>query len=215
MKVLVFDAMGVIYSVGDDVQYLLCPFIAEKGGTRDEALVNRLYNEATLGAISPAEFWKAVGLTLEMEDEYLLRHNLTNGVLDFLERMKSRNVPVWLLSNDVSEWSRKLRTRFRLEPYFHGFVVSGDLRVRKPDRAIYHTLIERSGANPRDMLYVDDSRKNLDAAAALGFHTALFSPTGDPSAPDPNPYPHTIFPAPSPVNHQIVRAFDELLVFMT
>ena len=174
MKVLVLDAMGVIYSVGDDVKYLLCPFIAEKGGTRDDVLVNRLYNEATLGRISPTEFWKGVGLALELEDEYLLRHKLTGGALEFLETEKSRGIPVWLLSNDVLEWSVKLRRRFGLDKYFRGFVVSGDVRVRKPDRAIYQTLIERSGANPQDMFYVDDSRKNLDAAAALGFQTVLF-----------------------------------------
>jgi hypothetical protein len=33
MKVLVLDAMGVIYPVGNDVPNLLCPFIAAKHGT--------------------------------------------------------------------------------------------------------------------------------------------------------------------------------------
>jgi hypothetical protein len=33
-KVLVLDAMGVIYSVGDDVVDLLCPFVREHGGER-------------------------------------------------------------------------------------------------------------------------------------------------------------------------------------
>jgi hypothetical protein len=34
MKVLVLDAMGVIYPVGNDVPNLLCPFIAAKHGDR-------------------------------------------------------------------------------------------------------------------------------------------------------------------------------------
>ncbi len=32
MRVLVLDAMGVIYPVGDDVRGLLCPFITAKQG---------------------------------------------------------------------------------------------------------------------------------------------------------------------------------------
>jgi len=35
VKVLVFDAMGVIYMAGDDVAELFCPFIHENGGIAD------------------------------------------------------------------------------------------------------------------------------------------------------------------------------------
>ena len=52
MKVLVLDAMGVIYSVRDDVKDLLCPFIAEKDGSKDTSKIERLYHSASLGGSS-------------------------------------------------------------------------------------------------------------------------------------------------------------------
>ena len=55
MKILVLDAMGVIYSVGDDVRDLLCPFIEEKGGTKDVPKIERLYHSASLGNMSAAD----------------------------------------------------------------------------------------------------------------------------------------------------------------
>ncbi len=79
----------------------------------------------------------------------------------------------------MSEWSKKLRKRFRLEKYFEGFVVSGDAGARKPAPAIYHKLLELMQENPKNITFVDDNAKNLDSAAALGFHTILFRPMGD------------------------------------
>lgn len=176
MKVLALDAMGVIYSVGDDVTDLLCPFVEERGGTRDTSQIADLYHSASLGEMSDSEFWRGVGLDPRLEDEYLQRHKLTDSLIDFLQAANARGWEIWCLSNDLSQWSRKLRARFGLDEYFRGFVVSGDVGFRKPDRAIFDYLVEQLEVSPSRMVFVDDQRKNLDTAAALGFDTILFAP---------------------------------------
>ena len=178
MKCVVLDAMGVIYEVGDDVVDLLHPFLIEKGGVVDLAEIIRIYIDASLGKMTSDEFWRAAGIAPEMEDEYLRRHILRKGLIDFLEEMKSAGIPVWCLSNDVSEWSRKLRRNFKIESYFQGFIISGDVRLRKPDPAIYQLLIERLKCEPRDITFVDDNVRNLDAAAELRIGTVLFNSFG-------------------------------------
>src|SRR5271157_1173749 len=127
MKVLVLDAMGVIYPVGDDVRDLLYPFVLEKRGVSDFAVIENYYKLASLGKISAQEFWKDVGLYPQLENEYLQRFKLTPGLLDFLKKAESRGIEIWCLSNDLAEWSQKLRKRFGLEQYFRGFVISGDV----------------------------------------------------------------------------------------
>ena len=179
MKILVLDAMGVIYSVGDDVRDLLCPFTIEKGGTRDFAIVQENYQQASLGKISAAELWKAVGISPELEDEYLQRLELTEGLLDFLRDIKSRGLEIWCLSNDLSEWSAKLRIRFGLEKYFRGFVISGDIGIRKPDPLIYQNLLNRLNVKANHVIFVDDNPKNINAASRFGLTTILYSQTID------------------------------------
>jgi len=166
--------MGVIYSVGNDDRDLLCPFVEEKGGTKDVSKIEMLYRSTSLGNMSSAEFWKEVGLDPGLEDEYLQRYELTVGLTDFLEAVNSQGYEVWCLSNDISEWSKKLRARFELDKYVHGFVISGDVGVRKPEQAIFDRLISQLTASLRDAVFVDDQRRNLDVAAALGFGTVLF-----------------------------------------
>jgi HAD superfamily hydrolase (TIGR01509 family) len=178
LRILVLDAMGVIYSVGNDDRDLLCPFVEEKGGTKDVSKIEMLYNSTSLGNMSSAELWKAVGLDPGLEDEYLQRYKLNDGLTNFLEAVNSQGYEVWCLSNDISEWSKKLRARFGLDKYVRGFVISGDVGVRKPEQAIFAHLIGQLTVSPRDAVFVDDQRRNLDVAAALGFSTILFAPAG-------------------------------------
>ena len=58
-------------------------------------------------------------------------------------------------------------------------VVSGEERVIKPDPAIYRLVCARTGLQPAEMVFVDDSLANIEAAAALGFHVHHFT---DPAA---------------------------------
>lgn len=176
LKAIVLDAMGVIYLVGDDVHDLLCPFIAEKGGSRDILQIEQLYISASIGKISAFDFWKAVNVTPELEDEYLQKYKLSEGLLYFLKETKRRGHEIWCLSNDLSEWSRKLRLRFRLEKYITGFVISGDVGLRKPDPAIFNLLVEQANMDPHNAIFVDDNEKNLDSAVVVGLETIIFRP---------------------------------------
>ena len=174
-RIIVLDAMGVVFSVGNDDRDLLCPFVKEKGGTKDIPKIEMLYHSTSLGRMTSAEFWEAVGLDPELEDEYLQRYELTDGLTDFLENVNSQGYEVWCLSNDISEWSKKLRARFGLDKYIRGFVISGDVAVRKPEQAIFDHLIGQLTVSPLDVVFVDDQQRNLDIAAALGFNTILFA----------------------------------------
>jgi HAD superfamily hydrolase (TIGR01509 family) len=178
-KIVILDAMGVMYAIGDDVKDLLCPFIAEKGGIGDIEKITSLYMVASLGNMTASEFWRSVGVAPDLEDEYLQLHKLTDGLIEFLEAVNSRGGEVWCLSNDLSEWSRKLRDKFKLERYLRGFVISGDVGVRKPDRAIFEYLINRLDVNVSDAVFVDDNSKNLDSATKLGLKTVLFNAIGE------------------------------------
>ena len=194
------DAMGVIYSAGDDVRDLLCPFVLEKGGTKDISRIERLYHLASLGNMSASEFWKSVGLDPKLEDAYLQRHKLTDGLIDFVKAVNSRGYEVWCLSNDLLEWSKKLRIRFGLDKYFNGFIISGDVGVRKPDKAIYKHLIECLDADLNEVVFVDDRQKNLDPVAALGFKTIFFNPTGYDLA---------------DVRHRVATTFNDILSLLS
>jgi putative hydrolase of the HAD superfamily len=168
--------MGVIFQVGDEVRDLLCPFIVEKGGCPDLSQVQAMYSKASLGTITAQDFWCGMGINPALEDEYLGRHRLNEGVIEFMRTCQAARMEVWCLSNDVAEWSRKLRRRFELEKYLSGVVISGEVGLRKPNPTIYRMLVVKSGFRMGEIVFVDDNIQNLDAAAGMGLRTVLFGP---------------------------------------
>ncbi|HEX6859504.1 MAG TPA: HAD-IA family hydrolase [Caulobacteraceae bacterium] len=57
----------------------------------------------------------------------------------------------------------------------HYALVSGDHGLVKPDPAVFRLLCEKAGMAPGELLFVDDSWTNVEAARALGFHTRHFT----------------------------------------
>ena len=176
MSCLVLDAMGVIFKSADDVVELLIPFITENSRSIDEEVIQSAYLEASLGKISPDEFWKKVDVASELEDEFLSRHSLNPGITELMSLAKDNGISVWCLSNDVGRWSYKLRKNLGTEKFLNGSIISGDVGVRKPDKEIYEILIRSSGYKVEDILFVDDREKNVIASREVGIETVMFNP---------------------------------------
>lgn len=60
-----------------------------------------------------------------------------------------------------------------VEDYFDDIFLSYRLKTCKPSAAIFEQVIASSHIVPQETLFFDDSQKNLEAAAALGFRTHL------------------------------------------
>jgi 2-haloacid dehalogenase/putative hydrolase of the HAD superfamily len=93
--------------------------------------------------------------------------------------LAARGVPMHGLTNMSVEAWPGVQARSSVFALLDTVIVSGAEGLIKPDPAIYALTCERTGLRPQDMLFIDDSRPNIDAAAALGFHTHHFT---DPAA---------------------------------
>lgn len=100
------------------------------------------------------------------------------GRLRALETLK-RRYRVYLLSNtNPIMWHGRIASEFAKDGhdaayYFDGMLTSFEARAVKPDAAIFRLAESRFGIIPAETLFLDDSQRNLEAAAALGFKTAL------------------------------------------
>jgi 2-haloacid dehalogenase len=94
-----------------------------------------------------------------------------------LEELAAAGVPLWALTN----WSSETFALVRSDPAygfldrFRAIFVSGELRLVKPDPAIYRHVLASVGAAPHDCLFVDDAPRNVAAAEACGLHAHRFT----------------------------------------
>ena len=99
--------------------------------------------------------------------------------VEVIEALAARGVPLFAITNMPAEWLAPITAMSPAFRHFRDIVVSAHHRVIKPDPALFHIACARSGMAPSELLLVDDSAANIDAARALGFDTHLFH---DPAA---------------------------------
>lgn len=178
---VIFDAMGVVFEVGDDVNDLLVPFLRERDASIESDGVNRLYRYASLGEISSHGFWNELGFGDAypgIEREYLGSRLRLDGEFANVAQSLRQEHSLAMLSNDIAEWSRFLRQHHGLDEVFSVSVISGEVGCRKPDRRIYEIALDRLGAKPDACVFIDDRRANLDAATETGMATVLLDREG-------------------------------------
>lgn len=66
-----------------------------------------------------------------------------------------------------------------MEQVFRKQFLSYQMKMLKPSPEIYMAVIRSIGLPPGEMLFIDDSKSNTDAAAALGMNVLLYSPGTD------------------------------------
>jgi epoxide hydrolase-like predicted phosphatase len=90
------------------------------------------------------------------------------AMLDALAGFKRAGVRTGLISNS---WGRGRYDRTRFPELFDGWVISGEIGLRKPDPEIYRMGAEAIGLPPERCVFVDDLPGNLKPARALGMAT--------------------------------------------
>ena len=182
LKYIIFDVMGVIFTVGDDVEGLLIPYVRALNPEIAAQSIRDAYHDASLGHIRACELWEMAGMTKakipEIERQYLeTSFDLDEDFLPCAKALKAR-YGLALLSNDISDWSRYLRVFYGIEPLIDAALVSGDLGVRKPDPAIYHLALDRLGVQASECVFIDDHPERVEAARKLGICSILFDREG-------------------------------------
>ncbi|WP_119459886.1 HAD family hydrolase [Rhodospirillaceae bacterium SYSU D60014] len=94
------------------------------------------------------------------------------GSVEILAALKAQRMPLYALTNWSAEKFPIARRRFDFLQWFDGIVVSGEIRLKKPDPEIFRHLLDGFGLTAGETLFIDDSEPNVAAAQAAGM-TAL------------------------------------------
>ncbi len=91
-----------------------------------------------------------------------------------MHALAARGVAQYGLTNMPSEAWPGVQTLSPAFALLADTIVSGDEKLVKPDPALYAVVLARTGLEPQDLLFVDDSAANIAAARAIGFHVHRF-----------------------------------------
>ncbi len=94
------------------------------------------------------------------------------GMSDLVDAVK-KHCSVYLLSN----FNKHLREELYKIPVlekFDGLVISGEVKMAKPDPEIFRYLLDTYKLVPEDCIFIDDLPKNVEVAESLGIHGYIF-----------------------------------------
>jgi 2-haloacid dehalogenase/putative hydrolase of the HAD superfamily len=96
-----------------------------------------------------------------------------------IEALDASGVPLFALTNMPAEWVSMITGMSPAFACFRDIVVSAHEGLIKPDPRLYRIALDRMGRRADEVLFIDDSPPNIDAARVLGFDVHLFE---DPAA---------------------------------
>lgn len=97
------------------------------------------------------------------------------GTAPIVEELAESGVRLLALTNWSAETFHHGRARLPVLDRFEAVVVSGEVRIAKPDPRIFQHVIARFGLEPRRTIFIDDSPANVAAAAATGIDAIRFT----------------------------------------
>lgn len=96
--------------------------------------------------------------------------------VEILKSLIAANVPIYAITNFSAEkWVNACQMYPFLGSSFVDTIVSGEVKMTKPNAAIYQILLDRNNLNAEDCIFIDDTKANVDAACALGVDGILFT----------------------------------------
>lgn len=180
---IIFDLGGVLLNI--DPKKTIEAFgelgmeqmVGDKGHTYD----HEIFYQMEQGKISSDEFRNGVLQLLPNRVSYQqIDDAWTAMLLDFpairvqLVKNLRKHYNIYLFSNTNAIHVDKFHSNFSQQ---HGFEVttlfdkdfySNEIGYRKPSAESYHEIIRRSGINPQESLFIDDSHPNIEGAVSAG-----------------------------------------------
>ena len=91
--------------------------------------------------------------------------------VELLLDLKSKNFLCYVLSNWSAETFVGMKDDYPFLNKFDGLLLSGEVKLIKPEIAIYELAISRFNLTPEETVFVDDKKENIEAAKKLNFIT--------------------------------------------
>tara|TARA_B100000780_G_C21081389_1_gene435472 strand:+ start:181 stop:810 length:630 start_codon:yes stop_codon:yes gene_type:complete len=104
-------------------------------------------------------------------DDSLDNENLFDGVIDYLNHLKSKGIQMAVFTNKPKDLTIKTLNRHQIYDFFNYIVTRDDVDFKKPDPDGCHKIIKMSSISPENIIMIGDSELDQKAAnsASISF----------------------------------------------
>lgn len=143
--------------------------------------VNDLYCEAMRGNITENEYWNIFlsetnwnidkKILKKLFREYFLIE--VPGTMNIIKKL-SKNYNLILLSDQVKEVTEDIVKSYKELEIFNKMFFSYQFNMMKKDVGCFEFVINKNNLNPKECLFIDDSKNNIEMAKKAGIDGIIF-----------------------------------------
>lgn len=183
IRVIMFDLGGVLLRTEDPQPRVR---LASKYNiTREEleklVFASELSLKAEAGKVNPDDVWGYVQKKLRIanveldsfKDAFWAGDRLDDDLLALINSLRG-NYRTVLLSNAWIDMRKNVAQRFGTLDAFEMLVFSAEVGLRKPAPMVFQHVLDLLGADPEEVVFIDDFAENIQAARKLGLRTIQF-----------------------------------------
>ncbi|WP_150820616.1 HAD family hydrolase [Streptococcus pneumoniae] len=95
--------------------------------------------------------------------------DLYDEVYELIKQLKKKNFQIYVLSNTSSIFHILLDSVLsKVSSVLDGYVISCEVKMMKPQKEIYLSLVNKYQLDIKDCIFLDDLEENVEAARTLG-----------------------------------------------
>jgi len=163
IKAIIFDFIGVL--------------LFKKENYIEEELTDNI--DSTVGRIVDDQKWQTEVMKkydLKEEELFLILNKIVNKYEGFESLWNilpalNKKYRLAIINNGTALTIPSFKSRYPIDQYFDLFVSSAIEGVKKPDEKIFLLTISKLKVQPKECLFMDDYRDNVEAAKKLGMQT--------------------------------------------
>ena len=194
MKAIIFDMGGVLVDL--DMDACRNAFKYDLGFDEIDTILDPCHQKGIIGdleegLVTADEFRKYVlersreGATdVDVNEAFAkILVGIEPSKIELLKKL-AEDYDIYMLSNNNAvalPYSRRMfeKAGFSMETSFKKCFISYEMKMLKPSEAFYKAVMKEIGLPASEMIFIDDSQKNVDAAIAAGLPAAWYDPGTD------------------------------------
>ncbi|MFH0948866.1 MAG: HAD family phosphatase [Candidatus Aenigmatarchaeota archaeon] len=179
IKIIAIDLGGVYFEWSYERYF---NEISKISGVDKKTVINIL-NKRIRGLhvkrISEKDYWDYFCKNTENKIDHKIFKKITlsqykpnKPVINLMKKLRKK-YKIALLANQTPILD-EINRKYKIYKNFDFILSSHIVRMQKPYRNIYRLLIKKAKCKPREIVFIDDRKKNLKPAKELGINTILF-----------------------------------------
>lgn len=174
IKTIVFDYTGVV-APGPLGAWVRQNLVVED---KMHAFIKESSHRWDLGEVSLEETYVLISEITGIEPENIWKTLFEDSTAhdDVIELIKSlkKNYRIVMFSNHISGILRKLLAKHEIVELFDEIIISSEHKMKKPDPRFFHKMLELIGNTADEIVFIDDTQENIEAATKLGIKSIQF-----------------------------------------